>query len=156
MRLPFSLSPGPVKPRRHTPPYLPISWTGLMTIRSWGRRSFTAGSLPCFTSSASCGASLKLFGHWAWSVMIVMPSGLPTSPDCDSALWALASSAGSSEIARAVPSARRARNCLRDFMRPPFPGGQAAVRSGASRPIHATQRQGKGRAEVVGMAAPVE
>jgi hypothetical protein len=29
-------------------------------------------------------------------------------------------------------------------------------RQGASRPIHATQRQGKGRAEVVGMAAPVE
>ena len=29
MRLPFSLSPGPVKPRRQTPPYLPIPSTGL-------------------------------------------------------------------------------------------------------------------------------
>jgi len=32
IRLPFSLSPGPVKPRRQTPPYLPISSTGHLII----------------------------------------------------------------------------------------------------------------------------
>ena len=38
MRLPFSPSPGPVKPRRQVPPYLPIEWTGLMTSGSSGTR----------------------------------------------------------------------------------------------------------------------
>ena len=67
MRLPFSPSPGPVKPRRQVPPYLPISFSGFQTIGSAGRRCSTGGSLPAFTSSASIGASLNVFGHCAGS-----------------------------------------------------------------------------------------
>ena len=37
-RLPFSLSPGPRKPRRQVPPYLPTLRSGLITIGSCGRR----------------------------------------------------------------------------------------------------------------------
>src|SRR5215213_4190802 len=77
IRLPFSLSPGPVNARRQVPPYFPISWSGLITSGSAGRRCSTGGSLPALTSSASIGASLKLLGNWAGSVMTVGPSSLP-------------------------------------------------------------------------------
>ena len=79
MRFPFSLSPGPVNPRRQVPPYFPISWTGLMTSGSSGTRCSTGGSFPCFTSSASMGASLKVFGHFAGSRISSGPSSLPIS-----------------------------------------------------------------------------
>ena len=65
MRLPFSTSPGPVKPRRQVPPYLPISCTGLSTSGSSGTRCSTGGSLPALTSSASIGASLSFAGRGA-------------------------------------------------------------------------------------------
>lgn len=42
-------------------------------------RSATGGSLPCWTSAARSGASLKVFGNWAASVMMVGPSSLPMS-----------------------------------------------------------------------------
>ena len=71
------MSAGPVKPRRQVPPYLPISRSGLMTSGSWPIRCSTGGSLPSLTSSASIGASLKLFGNWAGSVRISGPSSLP-------------------------------------------------------------------------------
>ncbi len=62
-RTPADQSPGPVNPRRMVPPYRPISCTGLMTSGSSPIRSLTGGSLPAFTSSASCGASLKVLGN---------------------------------------------------------------------------------------------
>ena len=85
-----SSRPGPVKPRRQVPPYLPISCTGLMTSGSWPMRSATGGSLPALTSSASCGASLNALGNCAASVTISGPSSLPMSllPVCESALVA--------------------------------------------------------------------
>ena len=90
MRLPFSTSPGPMKPRRQVPPYLPISFTGWKTSGSSGTRCSTGGSLPALTSSASIGASSKVFGHFAASVTTVGPSSLPTRPDCASPLSACA------------------------------------------------------------------
>src|SRR5690242_11583888 len=78
-RKPFQKSAGPVKPARHVPPYLPISFSGLITSGSWPMRSATGGSLPAFTSSASCGASLNVLGNWAGSVTTSGPSSLPTS-----------------------------------------------------------------------------
>src|SRR5918992_5720697 len=77
IRLPFSLSPGPVNPRRQVPPYLPISWTGLITSGSWLTRSATGGSLPAWVISASIGASLNALGIWEASVTTVGPSSLP-------------------------------------------------------------------------------
>src|SRR5215213_6021463 len=44
IRLPFSLSPGPVNPRRQVPPYLPIASNGLITSGSSGMRCSTGGS----------------------------------------------------------------------------------------------------------------
>ena len=82
-RLPFSLSPGPRKPRRQVPPYLPTLRSGFSTIGSCGMRCSTGGSLPALTSSASAGASSNFFGHCAGSVMMVGFSSLPTRPDCD-------------------------------------------------------------------------
>ena len=81
MRLPFSTSPGPVKPRRQMPPYLPTSSSGFRTIGSDGTRSATGGSLPALTSSASIGASWKVFGHCAGSMTMLGPCSSPTSPD---------------------------------------------------------------------------
>src|SRR5207248_9471994 len=68
---------GPVKPARHTPPYLPISFSGLMTSGSWPIRSATGGSLPALTRAVSCGDSLKLLGNLAGSVTTSGPSSLP-------------------------------------------------------------------------------
>ena len=65
IRLPFSLSPGPVNARRQVPPYLPISWSGLMTSGSSGMRCSTGGSLPALTISASIGASPSFGGRFA-------------------------------------------------------------------------------------------
>src|SRR5258707_477807 len=77
-RLPFSLSPGPRKPRRQVPPYLPTLRSGLITIGSCGMRLSTDGNLPALTSSASAGASPNFFGHCAGSVMMVGFSSFPT------------------------------------------------------------------------------
>src|SRR5215510_3380802 len=79
IRLPFSPSPGPVKPRRQVPPYLPISRTGLMTSGSLGTRCSTGGSFPAFTISASIGASLNFVGHLAGSRISSGPSSFPMS-----------------------------------------------------------------------------
>ena len=83
MRLPFSWSAGPVNARRQLPPYLPISSSGLMTnsCDGSGRRLSTAGSLPALTSSASAGASLKVFGNALASRMISGPWSLPISDE---------------------------------------------------------------------------
>jgi len=58
-------------------------------------RSATGGSLPCWTSAARSGASLKVFGSWAASVMMVGPSSLPMScaPSCWSGFPAAAGAA---------------------------------------------------------------
>ena len=96
MRLPFSLSPGPVKPRRQVPPYRPISCTGLMTSGSFGTRWSTGGSFPCFTSSASIGASLNFVGHLAGSRISSGPSSLPIS-------WAPSLGGAAVPCARATP-----------------------------------------------------
>src|SRR5512143_2704028 len=77
MRLMFSASAGPVNPRRHVPPYLPISFTGCTTSGSDGKRSLTAGNLPSFTSWASAGASLNAAGILAASVNTAGPSRVP-------------------------------------------------------------------------------
>ena len=50
-----------------------------MTSGSFGTRSVTGGSLPCFTSSASIGASLNFVGHLAGSRISSGPSSLPMS-----------------------------------------------------------------------------
>src|SRR6266436_786450 len=76
-RKPFQKSAGPVKPARHVPPYLPISFSGLMTSGSWPIRSATGGSLPALTRAVSCGDSLKLLGNLAGSVTTSGPSSLP-------------------------------------------------------------------------------
>src|SRR5215213_9985418 len=76
IRLPFSPSPGPVKARRQVPPYLPISFSGLMTIGSSGTRCSTGGSLLALTRSAHIGASPSLSGRLA-SGKISGPSSLP-------------------------------------------------------------------------------
>src|SRR5262249_49048641 len=78
-RTPADQSPGPGNPRPTGPPYRPISWTGLMTSGSSPIRSLTDGSFPAFTSSASCGASLKVLGNLVGSVMVVGPSSFPMS-----------------------------------------------------------------------------
>src|SRR5215210_1550708 len=78
IRLPFSLSPGPVKARRQVPPYLPISASGLTTSGSSGMRCSTGGSLPALTSSVSIGASPSLAGRFA-SGWTSGPSSLPMS-----------------------------------------------------------------------------
>src|SRR5688572_18203569 len=96
IRLPFSLSPGPVKARRQVPPYVPISASGLTTIGSSGMRCSTGGSLPALTSSASIGASPSLAGRFA-SARISGPSHLPIScaPSfCSPGLLAAAGAAG--------------------------------------------------------------
>src|SRR5260370_23100682 len=80
-RLPFSLSPGPRKPRRQVPPYFPTLRSGLITIGSCARRCSTRGNFPAFTSSASPGASPNFFGHCPGSVMIVGFSSFPTRHD---------------------------------------------------------------------------
>ena len=79
MRFTFSPSAGPVNARRQVPPYLPISCGGWRTIGSEGKRWSSGGSWPAWTSVASIGACLNVFGIWAGSVMIVAPSSLPTS-----------------------------------------------------------------------------
>src|SRR5437867_791948 len=76
-RKPFQKSAGPVKPPRQVPPYLPTSRSGLITTGSCPTRSATGGSLPALTSSASCGASLRLLGSFAASVTTSGPSSLP-------------------------------------------------------------------------------
>ncbi len=50
-----------------------------MTRGSFGTRSVTGGSLPCFTSSASIGASLNFVGHLAGSRISSGPSSFPMS-----------------------------------------------------------------------------
>ena len=55
--------PGPVKPRRQVPPYLPISCTGLMTSGSWPMRSATGGSLPGLDQLGELRRFLERFGH---------------------------------------------------------------------------------------------
>src|SRR4051794_17684800 len=77
--MPLTVSFGPTNPRRQVPPYFPISRTGLMTSGSCPILSWTGGSLPALTSSASIGASLNALGYWAGSVTTVAPSSLPTS-----------------------------------------------------------------------------
>src|SRR5215510_4601048 len=86
-RKPFQKSAGPVKPARIAPPYLPISFSGLITRGSCPIRSPTGGSLPAFTSAASCGASLKVLGNFEASVTTSGPSSFPMSllPLCASA-----------------------------------------------------------------------
>src|SRR3954468_17487832 len=60
-------------------------------------RSWTGGSLPALTRSASIGASLNVLGYWAGSVTTVAPSSLPISelPGFASGLAAAAGAAGS-------------------------------------------------------------
>src|SRR5216683_4992046 len=120
-RTPADQSPGPVNPRRMVPPYRPISCTGLMTSGSSPIRSLTDGSLPAFTSSASCGASLKVLGNLARSVTVVGPSSLPIScPPIFGAgpgatgVWATAETAGcqgkSNRAERLIPATPALRN----------------------------------------------
>ena len=85
-RLPFSLSPGPMKPRRQVPPYWPVLRTGFSTSGSDGRRWATGGSAPDWTWAASIGASWKVRGISAGSVTMVGPSSFPTRPDWSKAL----------------------------------------------------------------------
>src|SRR4051794_29539685 len=65
---------------------------GSCPIRSW-----TGGSLPALTRSASIGASLNVLGYWAGSVMTVAPSSLPTSE-----VLGLAAAAGAAGLAASV------------------------------------------------------
>ena len=97
--LPFSMSLGPMKPRRQVPPYLPMLRSGLITMISLGSRSATGGSLPAFTSSASTGASWNDFGHCASSVTITGASIVPTRAFC----WA---PAGMGSAERQSPAAK--------------------------------------------------
>src|SRR6266851_9996624 len=102
-RKPFQKSAGPVKPARNAPPYLPISFSGLMTSGSWPMRSATGGSLPALTSAASCGASFSVLGIFAASVTTSGPSSLPMRPLL--AIWARAPAAStvvSSPTMRAI------------------------------------------------------
>ena len=110
IRLPFSASPGPVKARRQMPPYLPISWSGLMTIGSSETRCSTGGSLPALTSSASIGASPSLAGFGAFGTMSG-PSSFPMywRPGFASGAFAagLATSAGLAASAGSAPALAR-------------------------------------------------
>src|SRR4051812_23038467 len=99
--MPLTVSFGPTNPRRQVPPYLPISRTGLMISGSWLTRSWTGGSLPALTRSASIGASLNVLGYWAGSVMTVAPSSLPTSEVLGFASG-LAAAAGAAGLAASV------------------------------------------------------
>ena len=116
MRLPFSPSPGPVKPRRQVPPYLPMLWSGFTTIGSSGMRWVTGGSLPAFTSSASIGASPNFLGHFAGSRTSSGPSSFPMSwaPSFGSAWPARAARIGAPAKATAPEaSAVRCKNSRR-------------------------------------------
>src|SRR5262249_33610804 len=113
-------SPGPVNPRRMVPPYRPISCTGLMTSGSSPIRSLTDGSFPAFTSSASCGASLKVLGNLVGSVMVVGPSSFPMS--CPSIVGGAAGGtcclARSNSTGTLIPAAPALRNrSRRDSLR---------------------------------------
>jgi len=102
IRLPFSWSAGPVKPRRQVPPYLPISASGLTTITSSdpGKRSSRAGIVPLLTKSASMGASANFLGYMPISRMISGPSSLPMSVS-PSLGWAAAVGATGAAVATA-------------------------------------------------------
>src|SRR5512139_1866237 len=67
-------SEGPRKPRRHTPPYWPISSAGT-TIGLSGRRFSTGGSLPALTRAANSGASLYFIAGAAAFVGAALVSG---------------------------------------------------------------------------------
>ena len=128
MRLPFSTSPGPVKPRRQVPPYLPISCTGWITSGSSGTRCSTGGSLPALTSSASIGASPSFAGRGA-SRRTLAPSSSPTRPDSPSTPCAQPRWPGMIANAAAATSAARIERDLRmgppslDYVRPHLPSG---------------------------------
>ena len=100
IRFPFSVSAGPVNPRRQRPPYFPISLRGLTTMSSAdsGSRCSTGGSLPAFTSSASMGASANFLGNFVTSRMISGPSSFPMN-------WApsLGSACPASDVVGARP-----------------------------------------------------
>ncbi len=102
IRFQFSPSPGPVKPRRHVPPYLPMAVIGLRTSGSSGTRCSTGGNLPALTISASIGDSPSFAGRLA-SFWISGPSILPMSvepsfasglPEAAAGAAGLAASAG--------------------------------------------------------------
>ena len=85
-------------------------------------RSATGGSLPAFTSAASCGASLNVFGSFAASVTTSGPSSLPIR--LLPAFWAMAAAAAiemSAPTTRAIVSLeRKVRVCIGS----PFPRAQ--------------------------------
>src|SRR6185295_13460724 len=88
-------------------------------------RSATGGSLPCLTSSASWGASLKALGSFAASVTTSGPSILPIRLlPVFCAMAAAATTEVSAPTARAIVSFERK---MRLFMAFPFRAGASRV-----------------------------
>ena len=85
-------------------------------------RSATGGSLPAFTSAASCGASLNVFGNFAASVRTSGPSSFPIRLlPAFCAIAAAATAQVSAPTARAIVSLERK---VRVCMGSPFPRAQ--------------------------------
>src|SRR5262245_7076990 len=81
-------------------------------------RSATGGSLPAFTSSASCGASLKVFGLFAASVTTSGPSSFPMRALLP--IWASAAAASAAVRSPARTTIRNRDGNLRLGIRPPW------------------------------------